>query len=673
MKTTLKSQPGLMVLFIFVTVVSCTVRASMQITPHDYSLVHYASLISEENFTPGRPLVIVLPLAEEGSTSNEVRYLIQEIHTSSRWPVLVFSVSKEMDQNMYTEIHQHYSYVILITASCKKWEQNTVDFQKQLSVLSGGNLRESWNPNARFVIQVMANCKHFDCKNISRSILSHLWTYQVSNVIVLFLKPNAHGSNDPQQNTSDLPKGTSLEIHTWYPYENSDRCNPDDGTVPVKVFTVRNFSDIRRNDIFKRFHDKNFHRCSIAVRARLAPPFVNSPNNGSGYEDMHEDGTEIEMLKIIGNSLNLTLDIESYEDNKEKYRRSPPAIHVGGYNDFLHTNSELLKPSRKYLSLHFAWYTPCAVKYPKWSHFFNIFSVDTWLCFGLSLVSAVITVSCISYYGHKSHLHQSKSYSNIFIATSTVTSVILSVPVNTQPRSAPLRLFFLCWVCYSFAISTVFQAYLTTFLIEPGYVQPITTVEEMLASDMKFGFFYIFDTYFTATSESTDSTILKNAEYCPIYDTCLNWILDYQNISTILSDFTKARIEATGNWTDENYRPLACELEYGVVDTSGLAFWVSQGTPLLELINDVLGHILEGGIFLHIMKMDLYKVNLESRLVSPAFDDIYYAINVRDLQTAFYLLMLGYVLAVGCFVSEIMWHRYRLKGRGPKSTYVTDR
>jgi hypothetical protein len=65
------------------------------------------------------------------------------------------------------------------------------------------------------------------------------------------------------------------------------------------------------------------------------------------------------------------------------------------------------------------------------------------------------------------------------------------VPVNTQPRSAPLRLFFFCWVCYSFAISTVFQAYFTTFLIETGYEEPIKTVEQMLASDMKFGFFSI--------------------------------------------------------------------------------------------------------------------------------------------------------------------------------------
>ena len=146
------SQPTMIVLFIFVTLTSCTVHASLQITPHDYTIMRHTVFIVEKIFTPGRQLLIVLPLAEEGSTSNDVRYLIQELHTSSRWPVLVFNVSNEMNRNMYTEIHQHYSYIILIAGSCKDWERNTFGFPEQLSALSRGALWESWNPNARFFI-----------------------------------------------------------------------------------------------------------------------------------------------------------------------------------------------------------------------------------------------------------------------------------------------------------------------------------------------------------------------------------------------------------------------------------------------------------------------------------------------------------------------------------------
>jgi len=386
-------------------------------------------------------------------------------------------------------------------------------------------------------------------------------------------------------------------------------------------------------------------------------------NNRSGYQEVYEDSREIEMLKIIGNSLNLTLDIES--GGNEKFRTNPPAIDVGGWKAVPTTKYYLTEFSRNYFNSRYAWYTPCAVKYQKWSRFFNIFSVDMWISFALSLVLAFITVSCISNYRHKSHLHQSNSYSNISSVTTNIMAAVLSVSVNTQPRSAPLRLFFFCWVCYSVEISTVFQAYFTTFLVEPGYVEPIKTVEQMLASDMKFGFSEDFESFFNDTSNSTGSTILKNAVRCPTRDICFKWANDYQNFSTILSDFDKILWHAAGIWTYENDRPISCEIEYSGVETSGVALFVSKGSPLLEFINDALDHIVEGGIFLHISNLDVYKMKLKAKFVSSPSDDTYCAVSIRQLQTAFYLLMMGHAVAFVCFVAENLWHIYRSKGRGP--------
>jgi hypothetical protein len=52
-------------IFIFVTVILPTVYGTMTITDNEYSLMNYTKVISEEHFTAGCPLVIVLPLAEE--------------------------------------------------------------------------------------------------------------------------------------------------------------------------------------------------------------------------------------------------------------------------------------------------------------------------------------------------------------------------------------------------------------------------------------------------------------------------------------------------------------------------------------------------------------------------------------------------------------------------------
>jgi hypothetical protein len=167
----------------------------------------------------------------------------------------VFNVSNVIKGNtsMHTKIQQQYSFITLISGPYKDWEQSTFAFAEKFSALLGGKLRHSsggklselWSPNATSIIKIMTNDTHFDCKNISGSILSHLWTYQIDNDIVLFLKSNEHAGNDLQQNTSESAQGTFLELHNFYLYYNSDRCNSADSAVPVNVFTVRNVTDIK--------------------------------------------------------------------------------------------------------------------------------------------------------------------------------------------------------------------------------------------------------------------------------------------------------------------------------------------------------------------------------------------------------------------------------------------
>ena len=651
-------------ILVAVTVFSCSVHGALPTTEHEYPLMHYTKLISEDHFPAGRPLVIVLPLAEEDATNKEVGYLIEELHISGRWPILVFNTSYKINENMYTEIHSHGSYIILISGPCKEWENYISGLWQQLLELSvNDKIWLSLNRRGKFIVSVMSNCTHLDNTDISRAILNQIWMYQISNAIVLFLKSNEHADNDVQQNTTDSTQDAYLELHTWYPYENSDRCNPDEGTVPVKVFTVRNLSDIRRIDIFRENFGKNLYGCTVNVHVEVKPPSVFPPKriwfNNSGYHNVYEDGIEIELIRIIGNSLNMTLDIEDF--TTIEHRQITPSIYAGRYGTYSSALDFLTERTRGYLIVRLDWYTPCAVKHQRWGRFFKIFSVDMWICFALSLVLAVVTVICISNYGHKSHSNESKSYINIFSAISNIISVVLSVSVNTQPRSLPLRLFFFCWLWYSVAISTVFQAYLTTFLIEPGYEEPIKTVEQMLTSDMEFGFNDELVPFFENVTDSVDSVILNKYVRFPDRDTSFNWAAVYQNMSIVFDNLNIEICRDMGKLTDENKRPLLCELEDSGVVSMELVLLVLRGSPFLELINDIIIHTVESGILTQIKKRDFPKEKKLSTLDAFALYETYIVFGVRHLQTAFYLLMLGYVLAFVCFVSEVMWHRYRSK------------
>jgi hypothetical protein len=184
--------------YIYFSVMSCTVHGSLQITSQ-YSLMDYTRRISEEHFRAGPPLVIVLPLAVEESTTEEVGYLIRELQTSGRWPILVYNVSNNINGIMYTDMNKHEAYIILTSGPCEEWTGYVSRFQQQVYELSAGNNTwHSWNPRAKFFVSVMSNCEQKENTEISLAILNKLWLNEVMKTSVLFLVSNEHEISDLQ-------------------------------------------------------------------------------------------------------------------------------------------------------------------------------------------------------------------------------------------------------------------------------------------------------------------------------------------------------------------------------------------------------------------------------------------------------------------------------------------
>ncbi|GFG37207.1 hypothetical protein Cfor_06109 [Coptotermes formosanus] len=265
------------------------------------------------------------------SPNNDVSFLIEKLHIAGQWPVLVFDVTVRMKENMYVETHKHGNYIILMSGPCQEWEEHISRFQQQLSSLISGDVLQSWNPAAKFIVSVMLNCTHFNNTFISKAILDELWFKGDVKATVLFVHSNEQRGKNAQQNTSFSAQGTSLELHTWYPYENSERCSPAQGTAPVKVFTARNLSDIRKSGLFKGYFGRNLHQCPVKVHVTVKPPFVNRPKsfryNNSEY--VYEDGLDIQLLKIIGIALNMSLEIE--DSNEKDYLNVTHFIYIADF------------------------------------------------------------------------------------------------------------------------------------------------------------------------------------------------------------------------------------------------------------------------------------------------------------------------------------------------------
>ncbi|KDQ71593.1 hypothetical protein L798_08321 [Zootermopsis nevadensis] len=153
---------------LFYAVICRTSLAFLQVNFRKHPLMECTKSISEEHFTPGRPLVIVLPLAEEDSTSEEVGYLIEKLHKSIRWPILVLNTAYEIDSSMRKEINPHGSYIILASGACREFNKFTEHIYKQLAGLT---VTDSWNPRARSVVPVMNACPNYNTTKLSRAII----------------------------------------------------------------------------------------------------------------------------------------------------------------------------------------------------------------------------------------------------------------------------------------------------------------------------------------------------------------------------------------------------------------------------------------------------------------------------------------------------------------------
>jgi hypothetical protein len=218
--------------------------------------------------------------------------------------------------------------------------------------------------------------------------------------------------------------------------------------------------------------------------------------------------------------------------------------------------------------------------------------------------------------------------------------------------------FFFAWVCHSFAFSTVFQAYLTSFLIDTGYEEPIKTIDQILKSGRKFGVPGRQKIFFNESNVSVGPSILKSMVPCPDIRICHDWASTRRIISTICYELSTDSSFPIQMSKDENNRPLLCDLEDGDILRFEILMAVLKGNPLLEHINDAIDRVVESGIFMH-WKNKRFEIAgiVTKETLSYTLANTYLKMSIIHMQSAFYLLILGYTLAFLSFFIEIVWHR----------------
>jgi hypothetical protein len=313
----------------------------------------------------------------------------------------------------------------------------------------------------------------------------------------------------------------------------------------------------------------------------------------------HMGGLEIKLLETALQQMNMTVSViiterdSSVKDIFDKMLMKEAYIFLG---TLVHKEYyfPLFDTSSAYKMDTLRWYVPCSFKYPRWSSIYRILSVELWVVLIISIVIVAMSTALVGRYSCTSEW---QGYKTVTGSLTNIWSVILGVSVSTMPRAPSLRSLFLAWVCFSIAFSTVLQAFLTTFLIDPGYKTPIQSMDELLSSGMKLATFPGSNYVFEYVTEIEMSNVRRNLADCPSYDICLNWAVLEQNVSVVVPEDNFEMLVDTYLLLKKNVKRPLCRIEDGVFSNNQLAMLMFNGEPLLKRVNEIIDRVLEAGLY----------------------------------------------------------------------------
>jgi len=554
----------------------------------------------------------------------------------NRWTIVVFGNTSERNTVTYDVCS---SYIILTTG--------VTVLQNQLQLLSNSSY---WNPGGRFVVALLDS--FYDPPLMAQWLLKEMWKHKITNSVVLV--PNEEGERIP-----------ALNSYTWYPYQSNRQCIEVKNVTLLDTWVKKgNGYFLKKTHLFPQKISKKLHGCPLRTVTRetiftVTEPYIVFLRRCNITKLMYKDGWEVKLLNIITKTMNMTLhyldQIDDFWDLADSQGN-----YAGFTRELLNDSADVslgllivreplpvvVVPTRPHHWGQLSWYVPCGSRYPRWMSISRMFSGSVWVLLMMSVLLSVPVITFLARFSDDSHY---KTKSNTFFST---WASILSVSVPAMPRTWPLRCFFISWICYSLAVGTVFQTYLTSFLIDPGIMPHPRNLEELARSDMKLGFAYKDEVFYQDRTDSQARQILAKKVECSASDTCYIWAKKYKNLSILTSDLLY-KFQSSKNPSYDTSSNSLCQIEDGVVERGPIVMVLPKGSALLDRINDIIFHVVEAGVFGEWVKMtDHIQMVKEKAFFPVGLSDEYYKLSLEHLQSAFYLLLFGYCLSFVIFVTE---------------------
>jgi hypothetical protein len=601
--------------------------------------------VSQKHFEIGRTLVLSLSanstLQEDegtGKTQNSAQSdtqeqvdisgaLLERLHLAVRWPLVVSrpanKITKRDPRDWDTRNSDKYNSYVLIV-------RHSGEVLRQIQQLES---QSAWNSRANFVLVVQEEAKNEN--QMLKGILKEFWKWNIFNVVILL----------PTQLTSS---STSVGVYTWFPYRlPSGRCGELRQVVHLDTWLSTGNSTGHLLKDYPLFQQKIPHRlngCPLRVSTYKFPPFIT-------HDNFTLDGSEIRLIRNLAYKMNVTLNLSVSPTFERKVQELPNGTWIGMRGEIMYgitdmvfghilTNLDdhlLFDDTIVYSSDGFTWYVARADQYPRWLSMVRVFNPTIWLILLIIIPVAAFVMYWLSYTVGSEPWSYVKSLLSLWAA-------LLGLGTD-MPNSTALRMFFLSWVIYSFAVNTVFQTYVTSYLVDPGLKHQIDNAEELYESKPVYAFPDKLDEFF---SPNLRDKLKPRVVSDPL--SCLDYVSNKDNFATLAGrklveffseDLAKRDTKHQIFWFQEDLFQLSTVMI------------LPKGSPFLEPVNTALSSTFEAGLVNKWFKDIITEKRIKAGVREiPILIDEYVPLSLSHLQAPFTLLFLGLGLSLVVLLLE---------------------
>ncbi|KAJ9594814.1 hypothetical protein L9F63_013895 [Diploptera punctata] len=312
------------------------------------------------------------------------------------------------------------------------------------------------------------------------------------------------------------------------------------------------------------------------------------------------------------------------------------------YADF---SATMLFSEQKYL-------VPCPKPFMKTEKILTIFNLSLWISMGLVFIFVSVLLWILSNYPTPRRYFN--GFNMLAQSFSAAWAVLLGISVPQMPLSLGTRYLFITYVWYCFAISTVFQAFFTTYLVEPGYEARLETLDDVYRAGLTYALLGKPEAN-KNSANAKDMEIFGSETFTDIFEAIKSVMFtrsNFMSIGTLYPQYI-ARLSGFVDMTN-----VVCYLEESVV-TWPMGVILTEGHPLLQKLNIHIKRCIEGGLLEREWSKIYHDTNLKANKTNENSE--YVVFNLTHVSPVFMLLFVGYILSLFSFLCELVLFRRKNK------------